>query len=172
MNSSTSIEYGPGPNSLTVTWHSPDDLASAARTMSGQEFLIGIKDRTIPPPPMAQLIGASLIEVADGEVTFEWTPHESTYNTLHIVHGGLLCTLLDFAAGAAVHSALPAAVGFTSIEIKVSYLRALRVGSGNVTVHGRTLDVRRRVAFAEAHAYNTAGEIVGHATTTLALARD
>jgi NAD(P)-dependent dehydrogenase (short-subunit alcohol dehydrogenase family) len=60
-------------------------------------------------------------------------------------------------------------VGFSSIEIKVSYLKALRADSGDIDVHGRALQVGRRVAFAEAHARNPAGELVGHATTSIAV---
>jgi uncharacterized protein (TIGR00369 family) len=100
---------------------------------------------------------------------FAWTPDESANNPIGMVHGGLLCTLLDFAAGAAVHTQLPAGVGFSSIEIKVSYLKALRADSGEITVDGRALQVGRRVAFAEAHARNAEGALVGHATTSIAV---
>ncbi|MDQ4006957.1 MAG: PaaI family thioesterase [Actinomycetota bacterium] len=118
---------------------------------------------------MAELVGARLVLVGDGQARFAWTPDESAYNPIGMVQGGLLCTLLDFAAGAAVHTKLPAGVGYSSIEIKVSYLKALRVGSGDIEVHGRVLHVGRRVGFAEAHARNPAGELVGHATSSLAV---
>ncbi len=102
-------------------------------------------------------------------VRFAWTPDESAYNPIGMIHGGLLCTLLDFAAGAAVHTQLPAGVSFSSIEIKVSYLKTLRANSGDIDVHGRALQIGRRVAFAEAHARNPAGELVGHATSSIAV---
>jgi uncharacterized protein (TIGR00369 family) len=76
---------------------------------------------------------------------------------------------VDSAAGCAVHTLLPAGTGYASIEIKVSYLKALRADSGEIDVHGRALQIGRRVAFAEAHARNPAGELVGHATTSIAL---
>jgi uncharacterized protein (TIGR00369 family) len=157
--------------SRLVTWQDPAALAAAAEELSGREFLQALLEGRLPAPPMGELIGARLAFVGDGEARFAWTPDESTYNPIGMVHGGLLCTLLDFAAGAAVHTQLPAGVGFSSIEIKVSYLKALRADSGEIDVHGRALQTGRRVAFAEAHARNTAGELVGHATTSIAVIR-
>lgn len=107
--------------------------------------------------------------VGDGEVRFAWRPDESAYNPIGTVHGGLLCTLLDSAAGCAVHTLLPAGTRYASIEIKVSYLKALRGDSGEIDVHGRALQIGRRVAFAEAHARIPTGELVGHATTSIAV---
>lgn len=120
---------------------------------------------------MAALVGARLLRVGDGEVQFAWTPDESVYNPIGMVHGGLLCTLLDFAAGAAVHTQLPVGVGYASIEIKVSYLKALRIDSGDVDVRGDVMRAGRNIAFAEAHARDASGELVGHATSSIAVLR-
>ena len=95
---------------------------------------------------------------------------DGVWSWLVVVHGGLLCTLLDTAAGCAVHSLLPAGAGFSSIELKVSFLAPLRAGEG-IEVRGRVLRVGGRVAFAEAHAHDHRGRLVGHATTTLAITR-
>ena len=157
------------PRAREVTWYSPATLTAAAAELSGRQLLEAISNGRLPAPPMAELVSARLVFVSDGEVRFAWTPDESAYNPIGMIHGGLLCTLLDFAAGAAVHTQLPAAVGFSSIEIKVSYLKALRADSGDIDVHGRALQVGRRVAFAEAHARNPAGELVGHATSSIAV---
>ncbi len=154
-----------------VTWHQVEVLGRAAAALPGREFLQEICDGRLPPPPMAALVGSELVSVGDGEVLFRCTPDESTYNPLGMVHGGLLCTLLDSAAGCAVHTLLPAGAGYASIEIKVSFLRALRADAGSIEVHGHSLRVGQRVAFAEAHARDSAGELVGHATTSFAISR-
>jgi len=116
-------------------------------------------------------MGAELVSVGDGEALFRCTPDESTYNPIGMVHGGLLCTLLDSAAGCAIHTLLPAGAGYGTIEIKVSFLKPLTASSGPIEAHGRALRVGGRVAFAEAHARDQKGELVGHATTSLALSR-
>lgn len=157
--------------SRIVTWHDPAISAASAPALPGREFLQAIIEGRLPPPPIAGLVGARLVSVGDGEALFRCTPDEAMYNPLGMVHGGLLCTLLDSAAGCAVHTLLPAGVGYSSIEIKVSFLRALHADAGEIDVHGRALRVGRRVAFAEAHARDGAGELVGHATSSIAVLR-
>jgi uncharacterized protein (TIGR00369 family) len=157
------------PRTKTVLWHDPAIARDAAATMTGREFLQAMVDGRLPPPPFAQLTGAELVSVGDGVVVFRCTPDESTYNPLGLVHGGVVCTLLDSAAGCAVHSQLPAGVGFSSIEIKVSFLSP--ANGATLEIEGRSLRVGRQVAFAEAHARTAAGKLVGHATTSLALVR-
>jgi uncharacterized protein (TIGR00369 family) len=156
--------------SKTVSWHDPGSLAAVGVTLAGQEFLQAILDGRPPPPPMAALIGAELVSVGEGEAVFHCTPDESTYNPMGIVHGGLLCTLLDTAAGCAVHSLLPAGAAFSSIELKVSFVAPLRAGD-RIEVRGSVLRIGGRVAFAEAHARDERERLVGHATTTLAITR-
>ncbi|HEY3020677.1 MAG TPA: PaaI family thioesterase [Solirubrobacteraceae bacterium] len=154
-----------------MTWYDPAIPAAAGAELAGREFLQAIIDERLPPPPIISLVGAKLVSVGDGEALFRIAPDESTYNPIGMVHGGLLCTLLDSAAGCAVHTQLPAGVGFSSIEIKVSFLKALRAGDGALEIRGRALRVGGRIAFAEAHARNGGGDLVGHATTSIALLR-
>ena len=125
------------PRTKMVTWHDPAIAGAAAATMTGREFLQAMIDGRVPPPPFAELIGAELISVGDGVAVFRCAPDESTFNPLGLVHGGVVCTLLDSAAGCAVHSQLPAGVGFSSIEIKVSFL---------APANGVTLEIEGRVA--------------------------
>jgi uncharacterized protein (TIGR00369 family) len=157
------------PRTKTVTWHDPAIAGAAAATMSGREFLQAMIDGRVPPPPFAALTGAELVSVGDGVAVFRCSPDESTYNPLGLVHGGVVCPLLDSAAGCAVHSQLPAGVGFSSIEIKVSFLAP--ANGETLEIEGRSLRVGRQVAFAEAHARTVAGKLIGHATTSIALMR-
>jgi uncharacterized protein (TIGR00369 family) len=155
----------------TIIWEDPLISAAAMDSMTGRELLQAIIDGRLPRPPIADLIDARLTSVGEGVVVFECTPDESTYNPIGLVHGGLLCTLLDSAAGCAVHSLLPAGVGYSSIEIKVSFLAPVRANSGTIEVEGRALRVGRQVAFAESRARTPDGNLVGHATSSLALMR-
>jgi uncharacterized protein (TIGR00369 family) len=168
--SATSNGWGPA-RTKTVTWYDPAiGLASAAK-LPGRQFLQAIIDGHVPRPAFAALTGAQLVAVDDGVAVFRFEPDESTLNPLGVVHGGMICTLLDSAAGCAVHSQLPAGVGMSSIEIKVSFLSPVLAGGEPLEVTGQALRVGRQVAFAEAHARTGEGKLVGHATTSLALMR-
>jgi uncharacterized protein (TIGR00369 family) len=161
-------DWGPS-RTKQVDWFDSAIARRAAASMTGRDFLQAIVDGQVPPPPFAQLIGADLVSVGDGVAVFRCTPDESTYNPLGLVHGGVLCTLLDSAAGCAVHSQLPAGAGFSSIEIKVSFLRP--ANGATLEIEGRSLRVGRQVAFAEAYARDGEGKLVAHATTSIALLR-
>jgi uncharacterized protein (TIGR00369 family) len=164
----TEAAWGPR-RTKQIGWHDPIAAAVKSRELSGREFLQAIIDGRLPPPPIAELFDTTLVSVGEGEAVFSARPDESVYNPIGMVHGGWLCTLLDSAAGCAVHTLLPAGVGYSSIEIKVSFLKAVRADRGPVEATGRVLQVGRRIAFAEAHARNAAGDLVGHATTSLAV---
>ena len=123
------------PRSKVVTWYDPMTLTAGAVGLTGLEFLRSLRDGVLPPPPIASLIGMSPISVEPGDVVFDCLPDESVYNPIGVVHGGLVCTLLDTVAACAVHSTLPADVGYTSVEIKISYLRPVRAGV-RLTAHG------------------------------------
>ncbi|OHV48766.1 aromatic compound degradation protein PaaI [Pseudofrankia sp. BMG5.36] len=157
------------PRHKTVNWHDPLATAARAATMSGLEFLRALRDGEVPPPPIAAMFGFRPVGVEPGDVRFACTPDESAYNPIGVVHGGLVCTLLDTAAACAVHSTLPAGVGYTSIEIKVNYLRPVRVEPGTRTdlvAHGWVTKPGRRVAFAEGDVRDEAGRVVATASTT------
>jgi uncharacterized protein (TIGR00369 family) len=105
------------------------------------------------------------VSVNPGDVVFGCLPDESVYNPIGVVHGGLVCTLLDTVAGCAVHSTLPADVGYTSVEIKISYLRPVRAGV-ELIAHGWVTKPGRRVAFAEADVRDPSGTLLATASST------
>jgi uncharacterized protein (TIGR00369 family) len=153
--------------SRTVSWHDPVVVAAGALERSGLEALQEIRDGVLPPPPIVALMQMALVAVEEGRVEFSCLVDESVYNPIGVVHGGLVCTLLDTVAGCAVHSTLPRGVGYTSIELKVSYLRAVHAASGPLTAVGRVVKPGRRVAFAEGEVLDAAGRAVATASSSL-----
>ena len=147
-----------------ITWHDPTVGAAAGRGLAGRDYLTAMIEGRLPPPPIAQTLGFTLSRIADGEVWFTCEPHESHYNPIGLVHGGLVCTLLDSALGCAVHTQLLAGVGYTSIEIKVSYLRAVTPASGMLTAHAQVTKPGRRVAFADGDVRDASGAIIATAS--------
>ncbi len=155
--------WGP-PRTRTVTWYDPLPTATAAASMSGIDFLSGLRDGTGPPPPIASLLGMRIRDVEPGRVVFEYEPDDSVYNSIGMVHGGVVCTLADTVIGCAVHSTLEAGVGYTSIDLQVTYLRPLTSTSGLVVATGTVVKPGHRVAFGRAEIVDGTGKLVAQAT--------
>jgi uncharacterized protein (TIGR00369 family) len=153
--------------SRTVSWNDPAPVLDIARSMSGLAYMEGMRDGVYPPPPIAQLVGMGIESVARGEVVFTVSPHESQYNPLGVVHGGIACTVLDTVVGCAVHTTLEQGWFYTSIDLSVSYLRPFTLASGPLRVTGRVIKPGRRVAFAEGVAVDGEGREVATATSSL-----
>jgi uncharacterized protein (TIGR00369 family) len=156
---------------LTVTWTDPLEAAARGAEMAGMERLRAIVDGSLPPPPIARLLGMRLAEVEEGRAVFEVEPGEQHYNPIGVVHGGLAATLCDSAMGCAVQSSLPAGVAYTTLELKVNLVRALTVDSGTVRCEGTLIHLGGRVATAEARLVDGAGRLCAHATTTCLVIR-
>jgi uncharacterized protein (TIGR00369 family) len=152
--------------SRTITFDDPLATARLGMTMSGLEFLRGMADGLVPPPPIAVLMNMDIETVEEGRVTFGGTPDASHYNPIGVVHGGFAATMLDTVAGCAVHSTLPAGKAYTSIEIKVSYLRPLQAGTRLVAT-GTVTKPGSRVAFADATLATPDGVLVATASSSL-----
>jgi uncharacterized protein (TIGR00369 family) len=148
-----------------VTWHSPGP--TTALSMSGIDYLRAMVDGDLPQAPIAGLMQFGLVEVEPGRAVFTCVPDESAYNPIGAIHGGLICTLLDSVTGCAVHTTLPQGKGYTSVEIKVNYLNAVRLTSGLLTATGTVVKTGSRVGFAEGVITDASGAVVATATSTL-----
>ncbi len=155
----------------TITWEDPLPSAQKGRAMSGLDYLRAIQSGELPPPPIAVLMGMGIAEVAEGHAVFTALPTEYHYNPIGVVHGGLAATLLDSALGCAVHSTLPAGTGYTTLEIKVNYVRAITSETGEVRCEANVLYQGGRVATAEGKITDAAGKLYAHGTTTCIIFR-
>ncbi len=154
------------PRSRTVQWWDPLASAAAGAALSGIDHLRGVRDAVLPPAPIAGLMGFAITSVEEGEVVFTCTPDESVYNPIGVVHGGLVCTLLDSVCGCAVQSTLAQGTAYTSLEIKVSYLRPVRADSGELTARGRVTRRGRRASFSDGEVRTADGKVVATASST------
>ncbi len=150
----------------TFSWTDPKLTADAARTMSGLALMRGLRDGTVPSAPISALVGLALTEVDDGRIVMCLTPAEYHYNPIGTMHGGILATLLDSVMGCAVHSTLPKGRAYTSLEIKVNYVRAVTNESGELSAEGKVVHVGRRSAVAEAKVTDAQGRLCATASTT------
>ena len=150
----------------SFTWSDPKLISEAALAMSGADLLRGLRDGTVPPAPITSLIGLSFAEVEEGRIVMHLTPAEYHYNPIGSVHGGFLATLLDSVMGCAVHSTLPKGRGYTSLEIKVNYVRAVTADSGKLSAEGKVLHAGRRSAVAEGKVVDGKGRLCATGSTT------
>ena len=155
----------------TYTWDDPATGLSAARSLSGIEYLRAMQRRELPGPPIAATLDFMIAEIEEGWVVFTVVPAEYHYNPIGMVHGGLAATLCDSAMGCAVHSTLPAGTAYTTLELKVNYIRALTKETGLLRCEGKTIAVGGRIATAEARMTDEAGTLYAHATTTCLIIR-
>ena len=101
------------------------------------------------------------VSAEEGFVVFEGSPTQAVYNPLGSVHGGYAASLLDTVMGCAVHSRLQAGQGYTTLELKIAYHRALTDLSGPVRAEGRVISFGRRAAFG-GHAERQGWQSVRH----------
>ena len=147
------VEYGVTPTEVMAA-------------MSGIEFLRAMFAGKFPSPPIMQTIEPFDCTAEPGVVVMHSVPGFRHYNPIGSVHGGYAATLLDSAMGLAVHSMLPAGMGYTTLEFKISFIRGMTKDTGPVRSEGRTLNVGRRAATAEARITDSSGRLLAHATTT------
>ena len=152
--------------SRTVTWSDPAAAARAGRGLSGLEALRAMMAGDLPRPPIVALLGITMASVEAGAVAMRLEPGEHLYNPLGTVHGGAIATILDSVMGCAVQSVLPLGRGYTTLELKVNYLRALTQATGTVTATGRVVHAGRRQAVAEARLVDGAERLIAVATST------
>jgi len=133
---------------------------------SGLEFLSRIFRGDLPAIPIGETIGMVTIVAERGRIVFQGTPEGRFYNPIGSVHGGFLATMLDSAVGCAVHTVLEQGMGYTTLELKVNYLRALTEDVGPVRAEGRVVHTSRQIGLAEGSVVDSAGRLYAHATTT------
>ncbi|MGQ0559361.1 MAG: PaaI family thioesterase [Sphingosinicella sp.] len=106
--------------------------------LSGLEFLTGMIAGRYPPPPIARTMGFRLTEVEHGRAVFEAEPTDALLNPLGAVHGGLGLTLIDSAAGCALHTMLEPGYGYTTVETKANFVRPIATDAGKLRCEGHS----------------------------------
>jgi 3-hydroxyacyl-CoA dehydrogenase len=143
----------------------------ARYALTGLEYMQLLMTGQVPPSGMGQLMNFKLVEVSEGHAVFTIKPDERHYNGLGIVHGGLAATLLDSALGCAINSMMAAGKVFTTLEMKINYVRPLRRETGEVRCEASVIHVGGRVAIAEGKIVDASGKLYAHGTATCMLYR-
>ena len=158
-------ETGNG-RSRTYTWQDPTPTAMAARQKSGADLFAAMLNGSLPPAPIGDTLDFYLAEVGEGTAVFQIDCSEFHYNPIGTVHGGVIATLLDSAMSCAVHTLLPAGSGYTTVEMKVNFVRPILADTGPLRCVGTVIHGGRRIATAEGKLVDTNGKLYAHGTTT------
>jgi uncharacterized protein (TIGR00369 family) len=116
---------------------------------------------------MAQTLGFRLVEAEHGHAVFSCEPAEYHYNPIGSVHAGLAMTLMDSAMGLAFVTTLEEPTGWTTLEVKANFTRALTADSGTIRCTGSVVHAGRRVATTEARIEDGDGRLCAHGTSTI-----
>ncbi|WP_431956755.1 PaaI family thioesterase [Nocardia lijiangensis] len=135
------------------------DLLKTAMTLEGR------------PPYIGDLLGLEAETLEHGKVVFSLQTRPDFANPLGSTHGGICATLLDSVMGCAVHTTLEAGVGYTTLELKINYIRSVPTDGRKLTATGTTIHVGRTTATAEGRVLDDQGRLVAHATTTCVIFR-
>ena len=142
------------------------------RAIPGLDFLQRIVQGEEPGVPIGATLGFRLVAAEPGVVRFEGQPDHRSYNLIGTVHGGWAAAVLDTALALSVLSTLSADQGFTTIDIRINYLRPLTQETGLVLAEGRVLQAGRRLAYSEARLTDAGGKLIAHGTgSCLVIAR-
>lgn len=146
-------------------------VAKALIGMNGLEAMRALIAGQYPPPSIAGTLGFWLAEVDDGRALFLGEPSDRIMNPLGIVHGGWALTLIDSCCGCAAHTTLPAGVGYTTVETKVNFVRAITPDTGQVRAEGRVVARGRTIITTEGTLTDSKGKLLAHGTSTLMVLR-
>ena len=132
----------------------------------GLSFIRGIIEGRHPAPPFAQASDIDLVEAEEGRVVFSGRPSARFFNPLGTVHGGWTATILDSAMACAAHATLKPGEGYTTLELKLNYVRPVMPESGTVRCEGRLIHRGGSVITTEGSLHDQAGRLLAHGTET------
>ena len=116
------------------------------------------------PPPVADLIGMVAESAGGGECVMSLEAEERHENPMGTLHGGILCDLADGAMGMAFFSTLEPGESFTTLELKINYLRPF--WTGRLVAKGRVVSRGRTVGLTECDIEDVDGRLIARASST------
>lgn len=133
---------------------------------SGLSFLRGLIDGRHPAPPFSQTTGAYLVEAEPNRVVFKGIPSAAFLNPLGTIHGGWTSAILDSAMACAVHTTLEPGQGYTTVEMKLNFVRPIMPDLGEVTCEGVVVHRGGTLATSEGKLFDARGRLLAHGSET------
>jgi uncharacterized protein (TIGR00369 family) len=137
-----------------------------ATQLSGLEFLRKLLAGEVPSIPMSHTLNFWPIEFEPGRAVFMGIPTGAFYNPLGTVHGGWITSILDSTLGCSVNTTLERGQNYTTVELKVNFVRAVFDSTGPVRAEANVIHRGRQILTAEGQLRDSDDKLLAHATTT------
>lgn len=160
-----SNDPGTTERARVIRWQDPAVIATIATEIGGLAALLEMIGKNCQAPVSA-LLDFDLVHAEAGLVRFAARTHESQYNPMGTVHGGVIATWIDSALGAAVYSTLPRGTGYTTAQLNVHFVRPLLVGVEGLIAEGEVVRKGRQMATAQAKLVDGEGRLYAHGSAT------
>lgn len=154
------------------SWGNPFEGVELSKDLSGMDYLLAIKTGEAPASPLINTLDFSLGELEEGKASFYFEPQEFHYNPNGSVHGGVITAILDSAMGCTLHSLLPKGTVYTTLELKVNFLKMVHSKSGILTATGKMIHLGNSTALVEATLTDESGKKYAHAVSTCMLLKN
>lgn len=119
---------------------------------------------SIPPPPIANLIGFKLTTIESGKAVIELEADEKHSNPMGTLHGGVLCDICDAAMGMAYASRLNEGESFTTLELKINFLKP--VWKAKLRAEGSVVNGGKTVGLVMCDVFDEERRLVARASST------
>lgn len=137
--------------------------------LTGMDFLQKLIAGELPKPPFSDTMNMEITELSEGRTVFKARPDIKFYNAIGCVHGGYISTILDSAMACAIQTKLPSRTAYTTLELKVNFIRPVLCQTGDIYAEGKLIHCGRTTATAEGKLYDNQGKLYAFATTTCAV---
>lgn len=155
--------------SRQINWDDPEAGAKQALQMTGLAYLEAMRDHHLPLPPLLHTLDFNVEHIEEGRVVFSFIPQEFHYNPIGTVHGGVISAILDLAMGCTLHSLLTAGRAYTTLELKVNFLKAITLKTGLLKAMGKVIHLGGKTALVEAQLIDEKGTVYAHGVSTCLL---
>ena len=132
----------------------------------GLAFLRGMIEGRHPAPPFARSTGIWLTEADEGRAVFAGLPSEGFFNPIGTIHGGWTAAILDSAMACAIHTTLQTGQGYTTVEMKLNFVRPILPDLGELTCEGTVVHRGGTLATSEGKLFDDKGRLLAHGTET------
>lgn len=152
-------------------WHTQLREEASARGLAGRSLVEAMAAGELPAPPLTDLLGLRLTEVAPGRAVMRVTPDERHANGGGFAHGGLAATMIDSSTGCAVWTRIEDRSRIATVELGVTYVRPIGPRAGELVAEAEVVHLGDSIGVATAEIRDSDGALYATGRATYAIRR-